>query len=724
MSDYYHQFLSSMVGAGQRPDTNSPLAPQQLQESAILTLGSHAPSNPYHNLGYFTGIPEPIVFNSPRPQRIRRKSAPGVDHIKHRRTRSGCYTCRSRRVKCDETHPVCERCRKGKRDCVYPNPTAPKGSIGQGSKDTLSHSPQTSPTSSNEEEEEEVDRDTKLEPIVDEQEEPDERPPSPTVRNLSAIGRSSTASSSHLHRIATGARQGSETPSLEGNLSSSPSVSAGTASSFTPATVQFFDFPSPAAGVRADWSFLPHEIQFYLGYFCANITNFHYCVANDPDNFFGSILPSIAIHDDALLYAVVGFSAYHHTLQNPNGQIHEFLQYYNKSVTLLLNFLKKRERHTVGTVLTILQLATIEEYLGDWMSLMGHQRAAFEVLLQMFTPQSVMKTPTGRMIFTWYARFDVFVSTLAGLESTLPREWFSYSIQYYDSQAATNPDNVLWRIEACAARFRLISAELSAFVSKASKRELVGDTFLMEHRRLLDKLRAWRSNWDAALSNPAFMVTDQDVDKTADPNSVVRPCMRGVLFKPPLFAMTILRCEWHSTVVMHESQTPAATGEEEKRRDLAGHAQTICQIFETVCMWPPAPKGSLIILQACLATAALFVPKDPGYHMWIRRKFALLENMGYIFPLTMRLRMAKLFGDQGCVHWWLPNDETYTPVLKRIRLFADDRNSTSKNAHGANLRSTQHVVPRIQQAGTVESAGSDDQSASLDKGKNVAARSR
>lgn len=27
------------------------------------------------------------------------KSAPGLDHIKHRRTRSGCYTCRSRRVK-------------------------------------------------------------------------------------------------------------------------------------------------------------------------------------------------------------------------------------------------------------------------------------------------------------------------------------------------------------------------------------------------------------------------------------------------------------------------------------------------------------------------------------------------------------------------------------------------------------------------------------------------
>ena len=29
----------------------------------------------------------------------RRKAPPAPDHVKHRRTRSGCYTCRSRRVK-------------------------------------------------------------------------------------------------------------------------------------------------------------------------------------------------------------------------------------------------------------------------------------------------------------------------------------------------------------------------------------------------------------------------------------------------------------------------------------------------------------------------------------------------------------------------------------------------------------------------------------------------
>ncbi|PWY83246.1 hypothetical protein BO94DRAFT_599803 [Aspergillus sclerotioniger CBS 115572] len=35
------------------------------------------------------------------------------------RTRTGCWACRARRVKCDETHPVCRRCARNNRSCGY-----------------------------------------------------------------------------------------------------------------------------------------------------------------------------------------------------------------------------------------------------------------------------------------------------------------------------------------------------------------------------------------------------------------------------------------------------------------------------------------------------------------------------------------------------------------------------------------------------------------------------
>ncbi|WPG99589.1 Hypothetical protein R9X50_00240700 [Acrodontium crateriforme] len=36
-----------------------------------------------------------------------------------RRTKTGCLTCRKRRIKCDETAPHCRNCQKSKRDCFY-----------------------------------------------------------------------------------------------------------------------------------------------------------------------------------------------------------------------------------------------------------------------------------------------------------------------------------------------------------------------------------------------------------------------------------------------------------------------------------------------------------------------------------------------------------------------------------------------------------------------------
>lgn len=35
----------------------------------------------------------------------------------HAKARTGCLTCRKRRVKCDEIHPACQRCLKGGREC-------------------------------------------------------------------------------------------------------------------------------------------------------------------------------------------------------------------------------------------------------------------------------------------------------------------------------------------------------------------------------------------------------------------------------------------------------------------------------------------------------------------------------------------------------------------------------------------------------------------------------
>ncbi|KAA8903269.1 hypothetical protein FN846DRAFT_62386 [Sphaerosporella brunnea] len=54
----------------------------------------------------------------------------GPEKMKHRRTKTGCMTCRQRRIKCDETRPSCQNCtrRIPPRECVW-NETPPAPAI-------------------------------------------------------------------------------------------------------------------------------------------------------------------------------------------------------------------------------------------------------------------------------------------------------------------------------------------------------------------------------------------------------------------------------------------------------------------------------------------------------------------------------------------------------------------------------------------------------------------
>lgn len=231
------------------------------------------------------------------------------------------------------------------------------------------------------------------------------------------------------------------------------------------------------------------------------------------------------------------------------------------------------------------------------------------------------------MALMWYTRFDVFIGIMGSFETTLSSGWYSAPVEYYELRVAAEPHNVSWKIEAFHARLRRMSMEMSLLYAKRAKQEITEDEYTAGHRRLSAALDDWENNRDPALTDVAFLVSDFPGNQTPGADDAVISPAPGVLFRPPLFASTILMCEYHSVVLMHGSQA-AATLTEEAWAELMEHAYAICQICEAVELWPNSPPGSLIILQSCLAIASLFVRRDARHHMWIRRKFALLERMG------------------------------------------------------------------------------------------------
>ncbi|KAI1419410.1 hypothetical protein F5Y12DRAFT_260246 [Xylaria sp. FL1777] len=726
MSRFY-QLSSSMGEMGISPNASlQDVEDSQYHPHPTSQVGSHARPlvDQYQGLGYYTGFPDPVVFQEPKPQsnRSKKKSTPGIDHVKHRRTRSGCFTCRSRRVKCDEKHPICDRCRKGKRDCVYPDPPAAKGPTSSNtSKETALTSQEASPESSVDEMED-LERETKLESIQDEEKPIEHSPQRP--HSAKWLRREHTASALNLQKI--GNRQNSETPSLEEAKSSSPAISTGTSVSFT-TTIQTSDAALQPSTTSPEWTHLHKDIQYHLGYFCENITHFSYGMPNDPNGFFKSTLPSMAIREgnDALLYAVVGFSAYHSTLRHPRGKIEDFLGYYNKSVTILLSNLKRGDGRNLPTLLTMLQLATIEEYLGDWVNLSGHQTAALQILTQLFTPEGIKQSPFTTLL-TWYIRFDVFVAMMGGFGTALPREWFVSAVKGSEEKVEDNPEELPWRIEVQATNLRLISMDMSLLYAKSGRGEISADTFAEEYDRISVRLSEWKNNLDPAITNANYLVTDFQHQQPLTDEDIVNPYKPGSLYKPPLFSTTILLMEWHSIIIMHKSRQEGYALQQEPSNELRQLALSACEMFETLQRWPDTPTGALITVQACLALACLFIPRDPKYYLWMRRRYASLEAAGYIFPSTMRARMAELFRDPSCSQWWLPHNEGFFPILRNVRAFADARNGNPVtqqtealreiSAIFSNMRIDSEDSPRAREPISASTAASG-------KGKNVQGRS-
>lgn len=345
--------------------------PNFRQEAASVECAfEDIPSSQPHNYTSSQGNPggmsstQDSTVIPPKVARSRRKPETG-DHKKHRRTRSGCYTCRSRRVKCDEGKPTCERkwrshlnilggnswynlgCRKGNRDCEYPEEKLAKSGSSKKGAPTVDDEL----GSSSDEDEDDIGSE-RLGSIKDEDESG-----SAQLGGISTSGVSSNSKMPTTRRI-------SEVPSLIQDKGASPTPSTEGSAAYSPYQITETirvrsDGVSPTAR-RSDWSHLPDDIQYYLGYFYDNVTHLHYSLKYDSTNFLKTGYMEAALREEALLFAVVGFAAFQRTLHNPRGKIQDFLKYYNKAVSLLLRSLKRGERHNTDTMLAILQLATIE----------------------------------------------------------------------------------------------------------------------------------------------------------------------------------------------------------------------------------------------------------------------------------------------------------------------------------------------------------------------------
>jgi hypothetical protein len=468
-----------------------------------------------------------------------------------------------------------------------------------------------------------------------------------------------------------------ESPSTRPESTNSPP----TEPSSTPATIRTGkqhptrptskSISKPELSSSRRWASLPKDVKFYLKYHRDTLTHHHYAFKYDGGDFLKTTFLEIAMNDasSALLYAVVAFAAYHHAVANDDNRISTFLNYYNKSIIYLQQSLKSK-RHNVATLLTILQLATIEEFLGDWVNLLGHQKAAYQILTDLFTPQTIMQDETRRKIITWYIRFDLFAGMMSGGETALDREWFAASADFYKRQTADKPNDLGARFEEYFATSRLLATDVALLFAGKTKNTMTDEEFTTGVERLTQEFADFGRTIETAFTEPSHFLksfprapqcSEDDIFNYQDPN---------FLYAGELSTMNFVLIDHWAIDLMFKYQLAMASGQQPSV-ELSELAMKKCKMLEAIQYGDDSPTA-LLGCQASLGIMTLFLPKTKEYTMWSRRKFALVEQLGYIYPATLRMRMSELWSEDVS-KWWLPNNEGFHDVLQIIREFIDYR---------------------------------------------------
>ncbi|KOS36637.1 hypothetical protein ACN38_g12603 [Penicillium nordicum] len=617
---------------------------------------------------------------------------PLSDQKKHKRTRSGCFTCRSRRIKCDENRPLCERCRKGSRECVYPSPTAPSASSKASSR-TTAKSRAGRPQSRGSDSSTKVESESisPLQPIIDE-EEPDSavsepRPSPASATTTSQPGLRKSQSAQFLGKYNAGptsddssyTKEQSSSPSTESPHFESMSVRSG---SLGHSTTELLN------NAR-----LPDDLRFYLSFHQDFMTPPHFFLRQGSSHFVHHSLIELALQYEPLLYALVAFSAYHHSLHSPGGKLYTFLKYYNKALILLRKSLGSGEEHSEATLCTVLILTTFEEYIGDWMNLIDHHQAAHAIMLKLITPESANVNELHTNIFLWYSRFDVIVGILAGTETVLGRDWYIAKEQYDAEQAAIYPDDPSKQLALVASINRRFGLDMASLYAKLSRGMISMDQFATQNEHLGEWLEQSKTIL-RTFDDYEYKIQHYPQKQPLTEDDVVDPYVPGVLHRGPLWGINYAWIDVLAAETMYKLQTMQSL-QQPLLQDLHELAKKQCRLIETMIRWPYKENGYCLNFKNSIGMLGMFLPREHKYQMWARRKLALLEQHGYIIAPSFRAGLATIWQVPEVNHWWLPNDEGYTSIVREIRSLTDERSSQTRDEKRETVRDMKSMFGKL-----------------------------
>lgn len=269
----------------------------------------------------------------------------------------------------------------------------------------------------------------------------------------------------------------------------------------------------------------------------------------------------------------------------------------------------------------------MQEFLGDWVNLLGHQKAAYEIVTELFTPHTIMQSETHRKIISWYIRFDIFAGLMAGHATVLGREWFVASKDFYARQARDRPHDLGALYEEKFAISRLNATDIALLFGRKAKGTLRDDEFARELRIMSNRLAQTDHELTTAFADRRQYVTEFPNAPDTDPDDVVEATDPAFVLAGELFGWNFILIDFWSIYLMFKSQV-AQVDRTQDPREIVALAFKICKMFQALQYASSTETGVVLGTQASLGIAAICLPRDQRHIMWCRRKYAMIEAQG------------------------------------------------------------------------------------------------
>jgi hypothetical protein len=269
--------------------------------------------------------------------------------------------------------------------------------------------------------------------------------------------------------------------------------------------------------------------------------------------------------------------------------------------------------------------------LGDWVNLMGHQNAAYQIITELYTPDTIMKNGTLRNILKWYIHFDVYVSMLSGSPAIITRDWFEAQHKYYLSRTQEVPDDIIIRYEEQHAWIRLIGHDIALLFRRKMQGAISDAEFTASSSSLRKRLEEWEDNLPPILKDSSKLVVDFPNALPRDPDDIVDPNKPGVIYGGDLFPTNLIILNFIGLKNMFDTRLASFDGTSISEESKIRLAYRVVQFVDSLQYWSGSPPGILVGLRANFALAVLILPVREKEIKWSRKRFAMIESQGYSF---------------------------------------------------------------------------------------------